>query len=144
MSKCMHKENIWISVITIIFNRIMLNTRHLIWIQQIQCNWMQLDYYLLRECTDFKTIYVFIVKNQNISRMSAWKQSKLLSSKKETMNHQHIKKYWIIKRHIKKHFVKNYNTIMQSTENKLQSHQNLQCYNQSFSYQHSWNWQSEI
>ena len=140
----MHRKNIWISIITIIFNRIMLNTIHLIWIQQIQCNWMQLDYYLLKECTDFKTIYVFIVKNKNTSKMSAWKWSKLLSLKKEITDHQHIEKHQIIERHIKKHLMKNYNIIMQSIENKLQSHQNLQCCDQSLSYQHSWNQQSEI
>ena len=140
----MHKKNIWISVITIIFNRIMFNTIHLIQIQQIQYNWMQLNYYSSRKCTNFRIIYIFIMKNQNTSRISAWKQSRLLSSEKEITNHQHIKKHQIIEKHIKKHLIKNYNTIMQSIESKLQSHQNLQYYNWSLSYQHFQNQQLKI
>ena len=59
------------------------------------------------------------------------------------MNHQHIKKHQVIKKHIKKHLMKKYNIIVQFTEIKLQLHQNFQYCDLSLSYQYLQNQQSE-
>src|SRR6266496_433282 len=140
----MHRGNARISVITIISNRTTPNTIHLIRIQRTQCNWMQLDYYPPRECADSRTIYVFTVENQDTSRMSAWKRPRLLPPEEEAADHQRIEEHRVIEGHIKEHLVKDYNTTVQSTGSKLQSHQNLQCRDQPPPYQHPRNRQSEI